>query len=93
MSMTIAEPSNQERIQRHIDSGRFPNVDAVLSRALDELENAEKLRILRVLVAEADEDLARGDVYEITPTFWDELRAEAEEDDRLGLPISDHVKP
>ena len=91
MSLMIAEPSNEERIQRQLESGRYANVDAVVSQALDVLENEQKLRVLRELIAEAMDDLANGDVYEMTPTFWDEIWAEAAEEDRLGVPIPDHV--
>ena len=93
MSITIVEASIEERIQRQIDSGRYANVDAVVAEALDVLENEQKLRVLRELIAEAEEDVARGDVFEWTTTSMEEVRAEADEEDRLGLPIPDHVKP
>ena len=91
--MTITNPLVVERLRQQVASGEFPNTDAVVTEALDALQREKNLRLVRALVAEADEDIARGDVHEITPTFWDELRAEAEEDSRRGLPISDHVKP
>ena len=91
MSLTIVEPSIEERIQRQIDSGRYADASAVMSQALDVLENEQKLRVLRELIAEADESVARGEVHEWTPTLMAEIWAEADEDDRLGLPIPDHV--
>ena len=93
MSLTIVEPSIEERIQRQIDSGRFADASEVMTKALDVLENEQKLRVLRELIDEADESVARGEVYEKTPTFWDEILAEADEDDRLGIPIPNHIRP
>lgn len=57
------------------------------------MEREKNLRIVRTLVAEADAEFARGDVFEWTPTSMDEVWAEADEEDRLGVPIPDHVKP
>jgi len=91
MSLTIVEPSIEERIQRQVESGRYADASEVMAQALDVLENEQKLRVLRDLVAEAEEDIANGDVFEWTSTSMAEIWAEADEDDRLGLPIPDHV--
>lgn len=47
MSITIVEPSIEERIQRHIDSGQFADASEVGSHALDVMENEKKLRVRR----------------------------------------------
>ena len=91
MTTITVEPTVEERIRRQIDSGRYADASEVVAQALDVLENEQKLRVLRALVAEAMEDVANGNVHEMTPTFWDEIWAEADEEDRLGLPIPDHV--
>lgn len=92
MSMTIAEPSIEERIQRQIDSGRYSDIGAVLSRALEILERAENLRLVRELVAEAEDDIARGDIYEGTPAFWEEVWEEAMVMDP-NTPLPEHLRP
>ena len=91
MSLTIVEPSIEEQIQRQVESGRYADASAVMSQPLDVLENEQKLRVLRELIAEAEEDIANGKVFEWTSTSMAEIWAEADEDDRLGLPIPDHV--
>ncbi len=92
MSTITVEPSVEERIRRQVDSGRFADATEVMSRALDELEDAQKLRALRALIDEAEEGVARGEVVEWTPTLMAEIWAEAD-DDRMGLPIPDHISP
>lgn len=92
MSLTIVEPSIEERIERLVDSGRYPDASAVLERALELMERAENLRLLKALIAEAEEDIARGDVYEATPEFWDEVWEEALAMDP-NSPLPEHLRP
>lgn len=87
-------PQLRERVQRHVESGRYVDASAVIERALDLMEeNQEKLRVLWELIQEGLDEVERGETVVMTPTFWDELQAEADEEDRLGIPIPDHVKP
>ena len=91
MTTITVEPTIKERIQQQIESGRFADASEVVSKALDVLENEQKLRVLRELIAEAMEDVANGDVFEWTSTSMAEIWAEADEEDRRGLPIPDHI--
>ena len=102
VSITIAEPSVEERIRRHLDSGRFVDAGEVVARALDAMEQAERRRAerdakveqLRALIAEADADFERGDFYEGTPEFWDELEKEALRARPLGAAeLPEHLRP
>lgn len=93
MSITIVEPSIEERIQRHIDSGQFADASEVGSHALDVMENEKKLRVRRELIAEADDEEERGEVISMSPDFWPSLWREADEEDERGDPILDHVGP
>ena len=101
MSITIAEPSVEERIRRHVDSGKYTDAVHVVAEALDAMdlverrraEEEEKIERLRVLIAEGDEDFERGDFVEWTPTLMSEILAEALEANRRGEPVDDHVKP
>lgn len=100
MSITIAEPSVEERIRKHVDSGRFADEVQVVTEALDAMEivergraeEEEKVEELRALIAEADAELERGEYVEWTPTLMSEILAEALEANRRGDPIDDHVK-
>jgi len=92
MSTTIVTPSIEERIQRQVESGRYADGTAVLERALDDLERSENLRLLKALIAEAEEDIARGDVFEATPEFWDEVWEEAMAMDP-NTPLPEHLRP
>ena len=75
MSITIAEPTVEERIRRYVDSGRFADAGEVVARALDEMEQAERRRTeyyeqveqVGALIAEGDEDFERGDFVQWTP--------------------------
>jgi hypothetical protein len=52
-----------------------------------------QLEDVRAAVAASREQVARGEVYEWTPETMAEIQREADEADRLGLPISDDVMP
>lgn len=91
MTIDVA-PEVRDRVQRQIDSGRFADASEVVARALDALENREKLRVLRELTAKADAEEARGDVVPMSPDFWPSLWSGAGEADERGDPILDHVR-
>ena len=102
MSITIAEPTIEERIRRHIDSGRFADEVQVVTEALDAMElverrraeRAEKVDKLRALIAEADAEFERGEFYEGTPEFWDELEREALAAGPLSTAdLPEHLRP
>jgi antitoxin ParD1/3/4 len=80
-------------IRKQVESGQYANASEVVREALQRLEDQVKLREIRRLVAEADEAIARGDTFEWTPELMDEMIREADEAERRGLPIPDHVKP
>jgi putative addiction module CopG family antidote len=91
MVMTLT-PSIEARIRDLIDSGQYPDADAVLLDALQLLEerNQERFLALREKVRAGFES---GEGVELTPELWDQLVREADEEDRLGLPIRDDVTP
>ena len=92
MSVTLAEASIEERIQRQIDSGRYPDATAVIARAMELMERVENRRLLKKLIAEADESIARGEVHEMTDEFWDEVWDEAMAMDP-NTPLPEHLRP
>lgn len=56
-------------------------------------EERDRFRRLQAAIASADAQFARGEVTTWTPETLQELIREADEADRLGLPISDDVQP
>lgn len=91
MSVTLT-PNVEERIRHLIETGQYPDINAVLLDALQLLEERNEARVLRLreLVRSGFES---GDSVELTPDLWDQLVREAEAEDRLGLPIRDEVTP
>ena len=92
--MTIQlTPQAEERIQKLIESGRYDDPAAVVDQALELLEERDQRERLRAALTVGDEQYARGQVTTWTPDFLNRLKREAEEDDRLGVPIRDDVQP
>jgi putative addiction module CopG family antidote len=78
-------------VQRKVDSGRFASPAEVVQEALREMDQRDEwLDYVRSAIAEAEADVAAGRVYDWTPELMDQIRAEADEADRLGLPIEGH---
>ena len=90
MSVTLL-PETETAIRRLVDSGRYPTADAAVQSAIKLLNDQYETQLakLRELVLAG---FASGDGGELTPEFWDEIAREADEADRLGLPIRDEVR-
>ena len=90
--MSIAlDPRTEERIMKLVDTGRFPDANSVVDEALEALEYREQARFLKtreLLLAARNS----GDGVLLTPEVWAEIEREADEADRLGLPISDEIR-
>ena len=91
MSVTLT-PQVEDRIRHWIERGPYPDADTVILKALEALEAQERARFLktRELVLAG---LNSGAGVELTPELWAEIEREADEADRLGLPIRDEVQP
>jgi putative addiction module CopG family antidote len=91
MSVTLT-PEVEARIRPWLETGRFADADAVVLKALEALEAQEdaKLLKLRELVLAGHNSGIAGELNE---EFWEQLEREADEADRLGLPIRDEVQP
>ena len=92
MSIQLA-PSVEARINERIERGAYPDADAVVEEALRLLEARDRKETLRALIQEGLDEAARGELIEMTDDFWPSIMREADEEDRLGIPIPDHVKP
>lgn len=82
-----------EQIDRKVASGRFHDAAEVVSEAIRLLDERERTDWLRNAISAAQEQARQGQVYELTPELLEQIHAEADEADRLGLPISDDVAP
>ena len=92
MADTMVTLSIEERIQRQIESGRYADASEVLAQALALMERRENLLLMKALIAEAEESIARGEVYEMTDEFWDEVWDEAMAMDP-NTPVPEHLRP
>ena len=80
-------------VREQVSTGRYANASEVVREALRHLEDQIRLKNLKQLVDEAEEEYARGDFVEWTPGMMAQIREEAKEADRIGVPIANHVKP
>ena len=91
MSVTLT-PKVEAQIRHWIENGRYPDADSVVARALEALEAQEQARFhkLRELVLAGHNS---GPGEELSDELWEEISREADEADRLGLPIRREVQP
>ena len=91
MSITLT-PEVEAQIRDRIESGQYQDAEAVIVKALAALKAQEQARFLktRELVLAGHNS---GPGVELTDEVWAEIEREADEADRLGLPIRDEVQP
>jgi putative addiction module CopG family antidote len=91
MSVTLT-PEVEDRIRHWMDSGQYPDAGSLILKALEALEAQEEARFLKlrepILVGHSS-----GPGEELTDELWERIEREADEADRLGLPIRDEVQP
>lgn len=92
MSIALA-PEIEAKIQERVKRGHYADADAVVGEALRVLEARDKKAKLQELLQVALDQVDRGEIIEMTDDFWPNILREADEEDRLGIPIPDHVKP
>jgi antitoxin ParD1/3/4 len=90
--MTIhLTPQSEALIREKVASGRYATVDEAIDAAVQLLDAHDRLTRLKAAIAEGDAQLARGEGVELTPELWEEIEREADEADRLGLPLNPDV--
>jgi putative addiction module CopG family antidote len=91
MSVALT-PRSVEQIRRWIETGRYPNADAVAQTALRALEAEEDATYLklRALVRAGFES---GPAVELTDAPWHEIERSSEERFRRGEEPASHVYP
>lgn len=70
-------PQIESIIKELVETGEYHDQDEVITEAILLLEDERKLRALRADLAEAEEEIARGDYVEWTPALRAELQREA----------------
>ena len=80
MTVTLS-PHLEALIQEKVASGEYPAATDVVADALRLLDDRDRLVRLRAAIAVGDAQIARGEVIEVTPAFWEHLDREV--DDRL----------
>ena len=83
-------PQLESMIRERVDSDRYNNASDVIRQALRLLENEEqKLDRLRALIKVGIDQIERGEVYEDSKEFWEELNREVDErianNEKIGL--------
>jgi len=86
-------PDIQARIIEKIETGEYPDADAVLDRALDVLGDVERLNHLRSLLAVGAEQVARGEVIPYTDELREEIKRSARRRFAEGERAGPDVRP
>jgi len=81
-------PQLEAMIREKVQSGKYPDANEVVREALTLLEDRDHHARLRAAVAIGAEQYAAGRFRSWTPDRLDELKREADEEDRQGVPIS-----
>jgi putative addiction module CopG family antidote len=92
MNVTLS-PDIEAMIQRKIELGLYDDAGEVVREALTLLAERDRLAVLRAELEVGFAQLARGEGVIWTPEVMERLEREADEDERLGMPIPDAVKP
>ena len=87
------DPQLEELVHRKVASGLYGDANAVLREALELLDKRDRFEALRAAVAEGMAEIERGEYVTWTPELMDQLRHEAEEEERLGVPLCDDAIP
>ena len=82
----------EAQLRQTLRAGLSNNPQQAIRDALRLLEQ-NQLDRLNAALATGITQAERGDVIELTPDVWDEIEREADEADRLGLPIDPDVRP
>jgi antitoxin ParD1/3/4 len=86
-------PQLESMVRQKVETGLYNNASEVVREALRLMEERDRFRRLQVAISRAQAQHARGEATTWTDETLAELIREADEADRLGLPISDDVQP
>jgi putative addiction module CopG family antidote len=86
-------PKSEELIRQKMSNGRCASASEVVEAAVLLLDERDRFEYLRGLILEAEEDIESGRTLEWTPELHRQLRREAEEMMRRGIPPDPDVCP
>lgn len=92
MTITLT-PQLEAMIEKKVASGHYASASDVVEEALRLLEEKDRAARLKAAIAVGMDAVKRGAVVEWGPDSMARLRREADEADRLGLPIDPDVCP
>ncbi|MBX3070430.1 MAG: type II toxin-antitoxin system ParD family antitoxin [Thermomicrobiales bacterium] len=93
MAVTLT-PQIEEIIRKKLEAGQDSNASELVGEAVRQLDARERqIEQLRAALQVGIDQLDRGEGILWTSTTMAEIMREAEEEDRIGLPIKDDVKP
>jgi antitoxin ParD1/3/4 len=86
-------PKLEAMVREKVETGLYNNASEVVREALRMMEERDRFARLKAAIAKGDESIARGEVAPWASDFMDQVQREADQEDRLGLPISADVTP
>ncbi|MGC4190193.1 MAG: type II toxin-antitoxin system ParD family antitoxin [Thermomicrobiales bacterium] len=86
-------PQLEAIIRKKVESGMYGNASEVVREAIRLMDREDRLNRLRAAIDLADQQVETGEITVWTADSMQELLTEADEEDRLGLPIADDVQP
>lgn len=86
-------PQLEAVIREKVDSGRYNDASEVVREALQLMDARDRREHLRAAISLGLEQMERGDVIPWTDDFMERVIAEADEEDRQGLPLCPDVLP
>ena len=94
MVVMLLTPQAEAEIARLVASGQYADASDVVDKAVHLLaERERKLQWLRNEIAIGAEQVRRGELIEFTPELFEEIKRQAAENARQGMPVKDAVKP
>jgi len=92
-SVSLGEHFNNF-VEEQVKSGRYATASDVLRAGLRLLEREEAhIAWVRARIAESEEDIKAGRVYEANDAFWDDLNREVDERIKREEKSAAHVVP
>jgi antitoxin ParD1/3/4 len=92
MSIQLS-PQVEALIRAKVDSGQYASADEVVRAAIPLLDERDRLRHLRSLLAVGLEQADRGELIDLTPELLDDIDREVDERYRRGDQPSPDVCP
>jgi antitoxin ParD1/3/4 len=80
-------------VRQQVASGRYANASEVVREGLRALEDRERHLRLREAIQTGLDQIERGETIPWTPELMEQISREADEAERLDLPIRADVQP